>query len=134
MKFSAEICYTNRIFCDELRRNLLRTGIYHDSVRQWRQVFGTENVLVLNMDESNHEKMEQLISLMGEYYLPREEYPWEKLGNVSKSFANDQYSGRSSGLTDHYQAFQWLRGYFHRHNVALAEEINADWPLQWNLK
>jgi hypothetical protein len=68
---------------------------------------------------------------MGDY-LPENEYPWEKLGNNSKSFSNKFYDGRSSGFTEHRMAFRWLYGYFYRYNIALAEEIAAEWPLQWN--
>ena len=134
MKFSATICSSNPMYCDELRRIRLTTGVFHRNVRAWRNSFGSENVLVLNMDESSHDKMKKIISLVGPEYLPEHEYPWDTTTSQSSvvSYANTAYSGRSSGYEQHPHAFQWLRGYFYRHNVALAKELDAEWPLLWN--
>ena len=89
---------------------------------------------MLNMDESSHDKMKKIISLVGPEYLPEHEYPWDTTTSQSSvvSYANTAYSGRSSGYEQHPHAFQWLRGYFYRHNVALAKELDAEWPLLWN--
>jgi hypothetical protein len=127
-----DICDRKPLLCEALRRDLLHTGLFYEGITAWRNAFGAENVLILDMEESNYDKMKKISSLMGDYLLEHE-YPWEILGNISKSFSNTLYSGRSSGMIEHRQSFLWLYRYFHPHNnIALAEEIDADWPFQWN--
>ena len=131
MKFSANICYKKPAFCEELRRDKLQTGIFHQSVKAWRNAFGAENVLILDIDESNVDKMNKIISLMGDF-LPDNEFPWEKLENVTESLTNELDSDHDSGILEDKLSLDWLRGYFYHHNTALAEEIDAEWPLLWN--
>jgi hypothetical protein len=133
MMFSADICNKKPAFCDELRRDKLQTGIFHRSITDWRYAFGPENVLVLDMDESNTDKMKKITSLMGDF-LPENEYPWEKMNEITQYLTNKIVSRHrdDSGLIQDKLALEWLRGYFYRHNVALAEEIDAKWPLLWN--
>ena len=131
MKFSADICSKKPEFCDELRRDRLRTGIFHEGIRAWRNAFGAENVLVLNMEESSTDKVKKIISLMGDL-LPENEYPWGKLVDITASLTNEFDADHSPGTLNDKQAHEWLRGFFYRHNVALAEEIDAEWPLSWN--
>ena len=133
MRFSADICNGNPVFCYELRRDMLHTGLFHKSVKTWRNAFGAENVLVLNMDESSYDKIKKITALMGDY-LPENEYPWEILNNVTKSFSNDFYGGRSLAFKEHQMASDWLFGFFYRANIALSKEIDAEWPLRWNQK
>jgi Sulfotransferase family len=131
MKFSADICNKKPTFCEELRRDKLRTGIFHQGIKAWRNAFGAENVLVLNMDESDMDKIKKVTTLMGDF-LPETEYPWEKLDDITTSLTNKFDSDHYSGILEDKLALEWLRGYFYRHNVALADEIDAEWPILWN--
>jgi hypothetical protein len=133
MKFSADICNKKPAFCDELRRDKLQTGIFHRGIKDWRNVFGAENVLVLDMDESNMDKMKKITSLMGDF-LPDNEYPWEKIDDITASLTSELVGVEESRISEDKLALEWLRGYFYRHNVALAEELDAKWPLMWNQK
>lgn len=128
LKYSAEVCYSKPMFCDELRRDILQTGLYVEGIKAWRNAFGVENVVVLDMTESDYDKMKKITSLMGDY-LPDQEYPWDQLtNNTSDNLESNE------GFHEHHKAFEWLRGYFYRYNVALSKEINAKWPLRWNQK
>jgi hypothetical protein len=99
----------------------------------WCHAYGPENVLVLEMEETDQDKMQKIMTFMGDY-LPHDEYPWEQLNHTmsTKIYANTAYHGRHSGWTHHRRLMEWLYRYFHDHNVALAEELDAKWPLHWN--
>jgi hypothetical protein len=131
MRPDSDICKSSPGFCEEVRRTKLRTGEYHVNLKAWRSEFGPENVMVINMLESNSVKARMLMKLAGRC-LPEEEFSWSELNETSVSFENKKYTGRSGGYSDHEDAMKWLHDYFRPHNQALSEEIDAEWPLLWN--
>lgn len=131
LKPESHICKSHSVLCEEVRRAKLHTGEYHVSLKKWKNEFGPENVLVLNMDESNSMKAKKMMKLAGDC-LPDEEYPWSTLNEMPMSFENKEYGGRSVGYYEHADAMRWLHEYYQAHNQALSEEIDADWPLMWN--
>jgi hypothetical protein len=139
MTNTSKVCIDNPNFCEFIRRDRLRTGHYYEHIMEWRNAYGAEHVLVLHMSDTNYHKMKQITSFM-DPYLPDHEYPWDRLllenseeTTSSKQFVNTAYDGRSTGSVEHIQVWEWLQQYYHDHNIALATEINADWPLEWNL-
>ena len=116
---------------------MLRTGLYIDRIRAWRNGFGVKNVLVLIHAESDLTKIKKISALMGDY-LPSQKYPWETIENKALDLSSTEleypcdttekiaFDASSSTNTDgqgcspsrfipveHQKASEWLRGYFH---------------------
>lgn len=125
------VCQRKPGYCEKFQRNYLRTGQYDVHLRVWREIFGNDNVLVLNMEDSAREKMKKLLHHVGDD-LPADEYPWDSLPKQSQSFVNRHYAGRASGHVEHSSAMKWLKNYFAPHNERLSHDLEADWPLRWN--
>ena len=132
LKPGEKICTEKPDFCNELRTLKLHSGEYHAHVRRWRSEFGSKQVLFLNMEDTIRQKTTKMVDF-SEACLPQEEYPWGTFrGRASDIFLGEKYTDSASGVSAHAEATQWLYNYFRPHNEALAHEIDADWPFDWN--
>jgi hypothetical protein len=123
---------TSRDFCHEYKKVVLGNGEYDTHIQAWRQAYGHENVLVLNMEEDNTRKARRIMDHTG---LPSDEYPWKQLQEESDaSYKNSAYAGRSSLPEKFPESMRKLQAYFAPHNEAVAKLLNDDFPLEWNKK
>ncbi len=126
------VCQNQPLFCDEHRSLYLRLGEYHKDLQKWRNAFGDESILVLNMQENQLVQTHKILEHLGSDVLPKAEYPWETMENPTASFVNPMYPGRASGYKEHAKAMQWLKKHYLPHNRILAQAINQPWPLEWS--
>jgi hypothetical protein len=120
-------CQENEQFCSELLRDRLNTGRYVDRIRHWQDYYGSENVLVLNMEDNNEHNLKRIFKLMGDC-LPDTEYPWQSVFPANEK----QPTEKRPNDNRYKEAFDWLYDYFRDSNKALANEINETFPLEWN--
>jgi hypothetical protein len=122
-------------FCQELLESYLRIGEYAMRLRGWYDVYGEENVLVVNMDSDPASKVSDMLSFLGDDILPREEFPWHELENGSSAgefFINDAYEGRNSSFGKFPRLMTRLQEHYAPYNEVLAAMIGKDFPLEWN--
>lgn len=99
-------CKGRRRFCDNHRRMYLETGLYARDLEKWFEVYGRENVLVTRMDDDPESLARDILFHSN---LPLAEFPWDAfLKKQTKSFQNDQYSGRASAYANHSASMEWL--------------------------
>ena len=123
-----------RAFCRWHRRKFLSTGEYRKNLEPWETEFGRENLLLLNMEDSQQSIVRQVLNHVGSHVLPLDEYPWSSSTIPKISFQNTQYGGRRSGYTNFTKAMTFLDQYYLPHNEALARFVGHDWPLRWSCR
>ncbi len=127
----SETCQTVPGFCDLHRTKYLHLGEYHKHLHKWTEAFGDENILVLDMLESQLVQTHKILEHLGSNILPKAEYPWEIEKKPTVNYVNPTYSGRASGYNEHAIAMKWLSEYYAPHNLILAKAIGQSWPLEW---
>ena len=134
LSYDHPLCPIRTSFCYEHRKHYLWTGKYLSSLEPWLEYYGTDNVLVVNMESDARKTVQKLLDHIGPD-LPPEEYPWDTLEDGdNKHYHNDNYNGRSSGYDNHPEAMKKLDHYYAPHNEVLAHALNVEWPRLWNCR
>jgi hypothetical protein len=133
-----KFCVNNAVppgFFDRNRMFYLKKGEYSTNLKAWRDAFGAENVLVVDMNEDQKDVAHQLLKLVGHDILPPEEYPWDEVGEeVDFKSTAANYTGRDAAYLDFPQEIAMLERYYARYNEELSQLIGKDYPLEWNSK
>lgn len=130
----SSFCQQHGNFCREQRILFLEKGQYAQHLRQWYDVYGKENVLVINMKDDPTKIVESILDHVGTDHLPRNEYPWDELVEADVAYHNQAYEGRSSAYKTYPRLMDRLEQYYFLHNQELAKMLQADFPLAWNQK
>jgi Sulfotransferase domain len=127
-------CQQHGDFCRKNRILFLEKGQYAAHLAEWHNVYGKENVLVVNMKGDQAKIVQSILELVGSDLLPLEEYPWEELIKPDVAYQNQAYEGRSSAYEKFPNIMRRLQKYYYLHNQELATMLHADFPLAWNRK
>lgn len=120
--------------CASARLNTVARGLYAPGLRKWHEVFGKENVLVLDMDGDQADNTRKILQHTG---LPTENYPF--MQQKATSFKNEKayasgYSGRAEAWAKHAGAMQYLLGMYRQSNIEVNQLLNVSWGDLWNKK
>lgn len=129
-----EVCQRLPHFCSRNQIFYLKKGEYSTLLKDWYEVFGKDNVLVVDMNDSQRDIATQLLDLVGHEVLPPNEYPWGELQDTEIDFqsAAANYTGRSSAFEKYEEQIVQLEQYYAPFNKELADLIGRDFPMEWN--
>jgi hypothetical protein len=131
-KSNETFCQQHADFCRKQRVLFLEKGHYASHLREWQQVFGSENVLVVNMKDNQTKTVQAILEHVGTDLLPPEQYPWDDLNEPDIQFHNLAYEGRTSAYEEYPDILKQLQRYYFIHNQELLELLHQDFPLEWN--
>jgi hypothetical protein len=126
------MCQQHPWFCVKHPNEFLRKGNYASHLKMWTDLYGKENVLVVDMNAPKKEVASKLLKLVGHEILPPEEYPWNEVREKETSFKNKNYAGRAASYKEWPAEMKHLEQYYSEENERLAEMIGEDFPLEWN--
>ena len=126
------MCKKHPWFCVKHPNEFLRKGNYASHLKMWTDLYGKENVLVVDMSAPKKEVASKLLKLVGHEILPPEEYPWDEVKEKETSFKNKNYGGRAASYKEWPAEMKHLEQYYSEENKRLAEMIGEDFPLEWN--
>jgi hypothetical protein len=128
------VCKEKEGFCETHRKQYLKQGDFLQNLQPWYDIFGKENVLVVNMDERPANIVKDLLQHVGHDLLPESEYPWDQVAQPYATNVNEEYEGRGSSYLHFDDAMTWLERYYSPQNEELAKDMRADWPMRWNCR
>jgi hypothetical protein len=128
------ICNEKEGFCDTNRKQYLKQGDFLYNLQPWYDMYGKDNVLVVNMDDEPSDIVKSLLRHVGNDLLPDSEYPWHQVAERFTSNVNEEYEGRASSYHNFNEEMKWLEEYYASPNEKLAVQLEEDWPRKWNCR
>jgi hypothetical protein len=130
-----EACRLFPRFCERNQIFFLKKGEYSTHIKAWMDVFGRDNVLVVDMYENQETVAQKLLELVGHDILPPEEYPWHEVKQhteIDFKSAAANYTGRASAYNEYPNEIVRLEQYYSQYNTELAHLLGEEFPLEWN--